>query len=257
MNILVVIRLVPELCSNIKLEDNNIKITDTKYTIDLLSEIAVEEALQIREKFGGEVKILVVTEIENMEILLRPALAMGADSAICIKTNKKLDDFSVVKNIFQVVKDYSPDIVFVGGHDVLTNSIEQPAMLAAMLDWNFMTEVVKINLEKTIDKSENIKFKCIRETEVGTETYLLGMPCIISVAKGLNEPRYPKLPEIIKSKTKIISIIPELPESEIENNICTVSNNIVINNKTQLVLTDSEEDVDKLADILKSKINKK
>ncbi len=251
MNILVIVKLVPEIDSQIKINNKKIEVVSEKYTINPLDEIAIEAALQIREKFGGEVKILTFSSLENIDSILRPALAMGADSAICIKADVdvELDNSSIATNIHNVVKNYNSEFILMGSQDTVENFIELPAMLAALLDWNFIIKVTKIELDSSLETKK--MFRCTRETEIGEETYLLNYPCVISVNKGLNEPRYPKLPEIIKAKSKPITTLPAINTKKMTE---TISNSIFTNNKQKIVLTDSDEDIDKLAGILKTKI---
>lgn len=212
MNILVAVSRVPDTTTKILIgnDGKSIDTNNVKFILNPYDEYALEEALQIREKNGGRVVAITVGPNENQETL-RNALAMGADDAVHIKTSDmNFDAFFVAKNIAKYAKTFNPDIIFMGKQSIDFDSLQVPSILAELLDLPVITIVTNLELDKG-------KVKAEREVEGGKEIVESSLPCIISAQKGLNEPRYPKLPDIMKAKKKPIEeIAAEIFDNKVE-----------------------------------------
>jgi electron transfer flavoprotein beta subunit len=162
-------------------------------------EFAIEEGLRLRERFGGTVTALTIGPETSKEIL-RTALAMGVDKAGIVKTDDILDSYNVAENIAGYAKSISPDLVIFGRQSIDFDSSGMAPMVAEMLDLPSISVVSSWNIENNAITAE-------RDIEGGKEVLTCSVPCVISAQKGLNDPRYPKLPDIMKAKSKPIEEI--------------------------------------------------
>ncbi len=166
-----------------------------KFEINPFDEIAVEEAVRLKEK-GAATEITVVsigkTECEEQ---LRKALAMGADRAILIESNAAWDSSSVAKELEALVRELQPDLVLMGKQATDDDNNQAGQMLAARLDWPQATFASKIEASAT-------SIKVTRETDTGAETLEMDLPAVVTTDLRLNEPRYIALPGIIKARSK-------------------------------------------------------
>ncbi len=211
MNILVGISRVPDTATKIYIGSDGKSIDEkgVKFIINPYDEFALEEGLRLKEKFGGSVVTITVGPDSSKEII-RSALAMGADRAVLVKTERIFDSFFTAKNISNYAGQFNPDIILFGRQSVDFDSLMVPAMVAEFLGLPLVTIVSKLTIEGS---------KVIAERDVvgGKEIVETNLPCVISAQKGLNEPRYPKLPDILKAKNKPIEeITPEQTESLME-----------------------------------------
>jgi electron transfer flavoprotein beta subunit len=166
-----------------------------KFEINPFDEIAVEEAVRLKEK-TGDVEITVVTIAGGeAEEQLRKALAMGADRAILIESADTWDSPSVAKELEALARDLSPDLILMGKQATDDDSNQAAQMLAARLDWPQATFASKVELAGTA-------VKVTRETDSGEETLELDLPAVVTTDLRLNEPRYIALPGIIKARSK-------------------------------------------------------
>lgn len=199
MNILVCISQVPDTASKITVgaDGKSINPQGLKFILNTYDEFAIEEGLRLREKSGGTVTTLTVGGETGKEIL-RTALAMGSDTAILVKDEVRADSWVVASSIAEAARELSPDIIIMGRQSIDFDSFQVPSMLAEMLGWPNVSIVSKITVDGTT-------VTCERDVEGGREIVSTSLPCIISAQKGLNDPRYPKLPDIMKSKAKPIA----------------------------------------------------
>ena len=199
MKILVTAKRVidPELKIKLKSDGSGIDTDGMNYVINPFDEIAVEEALRIKEKNGsGEV---VVISIGNPEATqeIRQALAMGADRGILIKTENEADPESVTQILIKVIEEENPDLVILGKQAVDDDSNQVGQLLAEYMNWGqacFASEVELIN--------DNSAVKVVREVDGGLESIEVTLPTVITTDLRLNEPRYATLPNIMKAKRK-------------------------------------------------------
>jgi electron transfer flavoprotein beta subunit len=199
MKCVVCISQTPDTASKIALasDGKSIDPAGVKFILNPNDEYAVEEALRCREKFGGDVTIITVGG-DTAKDALRTALAMGAEQAIFIKDTARGDSYDVALNLAAAIKELNPDMVFCGRQSVDYDGSQVGAMLAELLGIPGVSFVAKMTIEGTT-------VTCEREIEGGRETVRTTMPCLITAQKGLNDPRYPSLPNIMKAKSKPIT----------------------------------------------------
>lgn len=254
MNIAVIISLIPEAEAKLNITNDNkrIEASNKKFIINPLDEFALEEAIRTKEKFGGEVKIIaysVIDDIANAEVLLRSALAVGADNAIFIENTENFSQALIAKNICHYLSDFKPDIIFTGNKNIFYNSTELPVIVSTLFELNCLTEVIKLDFRQ--ENENHIITICEREIEIGKEKVEIKLPCVLAVNKGINEPRYPKLVDIMRAKSKPFI----MKKAEIVDDISDVEKiDIVINNRENHVINDTDEEIKKLAEILKTKL---
>lgn len=159
-------------------------------------EFAVEEALRLKEKFGGEITVMSLGPDVHKETL-RKALAMGVEKAVLLKDDSIRDSFGVAKGLAEEIKTMSPDIVLFGKQSIDFDDAQVGTLVAEMLGMNSVSVVIKLTVDDT-------KVVCEREIEGGHETVETKLPCVIQAQRGLNEPRYPSLKGIMAAKTKPI-----------------------------------------------------
>jgi electron transfer flavoprotein beta subunit len=195
MKILVSIKRVPDPYARIKVaaDGSGIETSGLKYEINPFDEIAVEEAVRLDEKHGCEIVAVSIGGAECGEQLTK-ALAMGAHRAIHVETTEEMDSLGVAKVLKGVVQKESPDIVLMGKQAIDDDNNQAGQMLAALLDWPQATFASKVEIEGGATVT--------RETDTGTETLSMPLPCVITTDLRLNEPRYVALPGIIKARSK-------------------------------------------------------
>ncbi len=199
MQIYVCIKHVPDTAANIKVEGPAGFDESVKFVVNPYDEYGLEEALQITAKTGGEVVAVTVGK-ESAVSSLRTALAVGAARGILVKTNAQFLDSGLTSRALQkaIQQDGTPDLVFMGKQSVDSEGMQTPYRLAKELDMPVVTEVVGVELG---DGKATVE----RETGGGVrEVMAVSLPCVLGATKGLNEPRYPKLPDILKAKKKEI-----------------------------------------------------
>ena len=204
MKILVAIKPVPNPDEKVKIrpDGSGIVLDNIKMVINPFCEIAVEEALRIREKQGGEVAVLTIG-VKEGEQQVRTALAMGADRAILVETEVGLDSLAVAKYMEKVVRQENPDLVIMGKQAVDDDSNQVGQILAARLSWPQATFASKVEFLEG-----NKKIRVDRETDGGIETIEVCLPAVVTTDLRLNEPRYASLPGIMKAKKKELKVIP-------------------------------------------------
>ncbi len=203
MKIVVCVKEVPDMESKFKIVDNKIDESQIAFKMNDFDQYAVEAALQLKEKHGGEV-IIVSSGPERSQKQVRQAFAMGADWGIQI-TDPAVDegDNSVIASaLCAAIKSLGDvDLVMTGVQAEDDQAGVTCPMIADMLGTPHCTNVVK--LEKTGDKELSIN----RELEGGlNEQLAIGLPCVLSIQSGINQPRYPTLPGIMKAKKKRLDV---------------------------------------------------
>lgn len=241
MNILVCISRVPDTATKIIVGPDGKSIDDkgVKFIINPYDEFALEEGLRLKEKFGGKVVTITVGPDASKEVI-RSALAMGADSAVLVKTEGYFDSFFVAKNIAEYAKEFNPDIILCGRQSVDFDSLQVPAMVAEFLDIPSISVVSKLSIDGN-------KVVAERDIEGGKEVITTTLPCVISAQKGLNEPRYPKLPDILKAKNKPIEErIPVKTELKVE----VIGMEIPLRARKNKIVGDTDEDITEIVRLL-------
>jgi electron transfer flavoprotein beta subunit len=175
-------------------------VTDgVKMSINPFDEIALEEALRIRER--GEAGEIVAVSIgpDDTQQQLRTALAMGADRAILVRHDAPVDSLTAARALLAIVKQESPDLVIVGKQAIDDDSAQTGPMLAALWDRPQATFASKVEF-----KGDTLVVT--REVDAGLEVDEVDLPAVISADLRLNEPRYVKLPDIMKAKKKPLDV---------------------------------------------------
>ena len=184
----------------VKADETGVETTNVKMAINPFCEIAVEEALRLREA-GTATEVVVVSIGEaNCQETLRTALAMGADRGILVKTDAGLEPLTLAKILKLVVESEQPGLVIVGKQSIDGDNSQTGQMLAALLGWSQGTFASKLELGDG-------KIEVTREIDGGLETLSLTLPTVITTDLRLNEPRYASLPNIMKAKKKPIDTV--------------------------------------------------
>ena len=195
MKIAVCIKQVPDTETKIKISDDKkwIKEDEINYILNPYDELAVEEGLRFKEENGGDVTIISLGP-ERIGSTIRSALAMGADNAIHIKSEKNpLDPIVVAKALAEVLKDGNYDVILTGKQAIDDDHAQMAALLSEIIDLPAITVVTKLELE-------NNTLIAHRQIEGGFEKVECPLPVIISAQRGLNEPRYASLKGIMAAK---------------------------------------------------------
>lgn len=181
----------------VKADQSGVEEANVKKAINPFDEIALEEAIRLKE--AGKVEEIVVVSIGEAAIseTLRHALALGADRAILVQVpeNHKLFSLDLAKILEKIVEKESPDLVLMGKQAIDSDNNQTPQILAALLDWPQGTYISKLTLH-----DEGIEIQ--REVDTGLEVLKLSLPAVLSVDLRLNTPRYASLPNIMKAKQK-------------------------------------------------------
>lgn len=195
MNILVLLKQTFDTEEKITLKDGQISEEGVEFVINPYDEYAVEEAIKIKEELGGEVTILSVGP-ERTETSIRTALAMGADKAILVDDPAIFgDEYSTAKVLASLIKDETYDLIIAGNVAVDDGSGQVPQRISELLGIPVISTAVKIELN---GNSVTVH----RDVEGDTEIVEAELPVIITAQQGLNDPRYPSLPGIMKAKKK-------------------------------------------------------
>lgn len=181
-------------------DGSGVETDGVKMSINPFDEIALEEALRIKEQGKADEIIVVSIGTNEAQQQLRTALAMGADRAILIETGSNLDPLSITKIFQHIISQENPNLVILGKQAIDNDNNQTGQMLAALLDWPQATFASKIALSDT-------SAIVTREVDAGLESIEISLPAIITADLRLNEPRYVKLPDIMKAKKKPLEII--------------------------------------------------
>lgn len=241
MNILVGISQVPDTATKIAISADGTSIDSkgVKFILNPYDEFAIEEGLRLREKNGGTVTVVTVGSDTGKEIL-RTALAMGADKAVLVKGDN-FDAFLVADNVAALAKETAADLLIFGRQSIDFDSFQVPPMAAELLGWPSVTIVSSLSIEGTSVSAE-------RDIEGGKESVSTSLPCVISAQKGLNEPRYPKLPDIMKAKSKPIE---ERAATAAAPRVTVLSMELPSAKGTGKIFGDSEQDISEVVRLLR------
>jgi electron transfer flavoprotein beta subunit len=181
----------------VKPDGSGVDLTNTKMAMNPFDEIAVEEALRLKEAGTAEEVVLVSIGPAQAQDTIRTGLAMGADRGILVHADGTVEPLAVAKLLKAVVEEESPGLVILGKQAIDDDANQTGQMLAALLGWAQGTFASKLELA---DGSINVT----REVDGGLQTVTLKMPAIITTDLRLNQPRYASLPNIMKAKKKPI-----------------------------------------------------
>ena len=203
MKILVPLKRVVDYNVKVRpLADNsNVDLNNVKMSVNPFCEIALEEAVRIKEAGNAdEVIAISIGKIESQE-QLRTALALGADRAILVETETLLEPLAIAKSIAKIIETEKPDLVILGKQTIDGDNNQTGQMLGALLNFPQATNPSEVVLDGS---HANVT----REIDGGLQTLRLTLPAIVTTDLRLNEPRYASLPNIMKAKKKELSVMP-------------------------------------------------
>lgn len=197
MNILVLMKQTFDTEETITINDGVISEDGVKFIINPYDEYAIEEAVSLKEEHGGEVTVLSIGPDRTQEAL-RTALAMGADNAILIDDERAFgDELTISKVLTKLIQDREYDLILAGYMAVDDGSAQVGPRVAEALDIPHVSTIVKLTVEGN-------KAVVERDVEGSIEILEVELPALFTAQQGLNEPRYPSLPAIMKAKRKKI-----------------------------------------------------
>ena len=202
MKILVAVKRVidPYVKIRVKTDKTGVETQHVKMSMNPFDEIAIEEALRLREKNLASEVIAVTIGSDASKETLRQALALGADRAVLIHTEEAFCSLNIAKILHKVVVNEQPQLVLMGKQSIDGDNNQTPQMLAALLNWPQATFASKLELVADT-------IQVTREIDGGLETLDVKLPAIVSTDLRLNEPRYASLPNIMKAKQKPLDVI--------------------------------------------------
>ena len=198
MNIIVLLKQTFDTEEKIVIQDGRIVEDGPEYVINPYDEYAVEEAVKLKETQGAEVTVVTLGP-PRVESALRTALAMGADKAILIEDDESLnlDEHCISKILSAAIKDRDYDLVLTGSMSVDNGASQVAVRVAEELNLAHVATAVEL----TIDSD---KVTVVKDVEGNSEVIEASLPLLVTAQQGLNEPRYPSLPGIMKAKKKPI-----------------------------------------------------
>lgn len=186
---------------HLKSDKSGVETDNVKLSINPFDEIAVEEAIRLKENNIVSEVVVVTIGSKSTEEVLRHALAMGADRGILVETDEALDSLGVAKVLAKIGEKEAPQIYFLGKQSIDRDANQTPQMLAGLLNISQGTYINEVKIEK------DYAF-ITREIDGGVETLRLSMPMVLSSDLRLNEPRFIKLPNIMQARRKPLGKIP-------------------------------------------------
>src|SRR6201994_954581 len=183
----------------VKPDGSGVMLDGVKMSVNPFDEIALEEALRIKER-GSNIEVLAVSiGIADTQQQLRTALAMGADRAILVQSDSAVEPLAAAQTFLALAKKENPDLIFLGKQAIDDDANQTGQMLAALWERPQATYASKVEINGT-------QVAVTREVDTGLETIEVDLPAVITVDLRLNEPRYVKLPDIMKAKKKPLDV---------------------------------------------------
>jgi electron transfer flavoprotein beta subunit len=201
MKILVAVKRVVDanVKVRVKADHTGVELANVKMSMNPFCEIAVEEAVRLKEKGVAKEIIAVSVGPTQAQETLRTALAMGADRAVLVQTDQVAEPLAIAKILKALAAKETPDLIILGKQSVDGDNNQTGQMLAALLGQGQATFASKI-------EQDGANLKVTREIDGGLETLSLKTPCVVTTDLRLNEPRYASLPNIMKAKQKPLAI---------------------------------------------------
>ena len=184
----------------VKSDQSGVELNNVKMAMNPFCEIAVEEAIRLKEAGKAEEIVLVTAGSTQSQETLRTGLAMGADRGILVETDEVLEPLAIAKLLKMIVNREKPGIVILGKQAIDGDNNQTGQMLAGLLGWSIGSFVSKIEMA-------NNSVDVTREVDGGLEKVRLKSPAVVTVDLRLNEPRYASLPNIMKAKKKLIDVL--------------------------------------------------
>ncbi|MGH6955753.1 MAG: electron transfer flavoprotein subunit beta/FixA family protein [Caulobacteraceae bacterium] len=201
MKVLVPVKRVIDsnIKARVKSDQTGVDLANVKMSINPFCEIAVEEAVRLKEKGVAQEVVAVSVGPTQAQETIRNALAMGADRGVLLQTDADPEPLAVAKLLKAVIAEEKPDLVLMGKQAIDGDNNATGQMLAALMDWPQATFASKVEIEGG-------KAKVTREVDGGLQTLELDLPAVVTADLRLNEPRYASLPNIMKAKKKPIDV---------------------------------------------------
>uniref|UniRef100_UPI0024692144 electron transfer flavoprotein subunit beta/FixA family protein n=1 Tax=Halomonas sp. 11-S5 TaxID=2994064 RepID=UPI0024692144 len=205
MKVLVAVKRVIDYNVKIRVKPDNsdVDLTNVKMAMNPFCEIAVEEAVRLKERGVATEIVAVTVGPKAAQEQLRTALALGADRAIHIQTDERVESLGAAKALAKVVEEEQPGLVILGKQAIDTDNNQTGQMLAALTGRPQGTFASEITVEGEGDEK---RLQVTREIDGGLQTIELTLPAIVTTDLRLNEPRYAKLPDIMKAKKKPMDV---------------------------------------------------
>src|ERR1700754_57492 len=184
----------------VKADGSAVDIANVKLSMNPFDEIAVEEAVRLKEAGAATEVVVVSCGVQACQETLRTAMAIGADRAILVETEAELQPLTVAKLLKALVDKEQPQLVMLGKQAIDDDANQTGQMLAALLDWPQATFASKVVVEAG-------KATVTREIDGGLETIEVDLPAVITADLRLNTPRYATLPNIMKAKKKPLDVV--------------------------------------------------
>ncbi|WP_372761091.1 electron transfer flavoprotein subunit beta/FixA family protein [Pseudoalteromonas sp.] len=202
MKVLVPIKRVIDynVKARVKSDKSDVDLTNVKMAMNPFCEIAIEEAIRLKEAGTATEVIAVTIGPKAAQEQLRTALALGADKAIHIETDEKLESLHIAKLLAKVVEQEVPELVILGKQSIDSDNNQTGQMLAALTNRGQGTFASKVAVNDG-------KINVTREVDGGLQTVSLALPAVVTTDLRLNEPRYASLPNIMKAKRKPLDVI--------------------------------------------------
>lgn len=195
MKIIAIIKQVPDAEARLRVVDGRVDLAGATLIIDGMDEYGVEEALRLRE--GGHQAEIIALALgpRRCEEALRAALALGADRGVHLETDQELDPIAQAEALAQVIAEEQAELVLVGGKQADWDSSALGPAVAEALGWPHSDWTTRLELSESAAS-------VIHDSDEGSEALTILLPAVITTQQGLNEPRYPTLPNIMKAKRK-------------------------------------------------------
>ncbi len=202
MKVLVAVKRVVDYNVKVRVkgDGSGVDIANVKMSMNPFDEIAVEEAVRLKEKGVVTEVIAVSCGVAQCQETLRTAMAIGADRAILVETDVELQPLAVAKLLKAVADKEQPGLVILGKQAIDDDCNQTGQMLAALADWPQATFASKVELSADA-------VSVTREVDGGLETLKLSVPAVVTTDLRLNEPRYVTLPNIMKAKKKTLEVV--------------------------------------------------
>ena len=220
MNIFVLVKRTFDTEEKIVVNGGQIDEGGAEFIINPYDEYAIEEAIQVRDAQGGTVTVVTIGD-EEAEKQLRTALAMGADSAVLINSEDldDLDQFGAAHILAEYLKDKDADLILAGNVAIDGGSGQVGPRVADLLGINYVTTITNLDINGS-------DVTIVRDVEGDSETLTTSLPLLVTAQQGLNEPRYPSLPGIMKAKKKPLDELElddlDIDEDDVEVKVETV-----------------------------------
>ena len=242
MKVLVTAKRVVDYNVNVRvLSDNSgVDLNNVKMSVNPFDEIAIEEAVRLKEAGKAEEVVVVSIGPKNAQEQIRTALALGADRGILVETDVEVQPLAVAKLLKAIVDKEQPQLIITGKQAIDGDNVQTPQMLAALAGYGQATFASKIEIE---GDSATVT----REIDGGLETITVKLPAVVSADLRLNEPRYASLPNIMKAKKKPVdTFTPDDLGVDVTPRVKTVKVTPPPERQAGIIVGSVEELVDKL-----------